>query len=1224
MSETAERSDTDLLETMRLLEQMRVLEQKKGQTQQEVPTATEGAPSPLQALQGFFRGEQHLSETPGTATLEPLAARAASQTAPGRAALSALSGVAGGTGDVLNMPAMVSQLVGGPDFKLPIGSESIANQFGISQQSMSELERALQTVGGFVGPGLFLKTAQGVGILPNVAQKLYKFFSAGPKADIALGTLSVAGSKFGEYITPESPVGPLTGGIAAPLVVVGGVSGVRALRQRLGAASLPEQQTRMTQKATEAFAGPPLQEQLSGGTTTQTAQQGALETFVEAQKQPVYQAQASRQMGEQLLEAQQSRGRMLASNLTQRLRTSDDTAMAALDQSTQRLHAVEARIATERQTSRDAVRQMQEQGFQLGEDRIQEIRAARRTADTNIAALEQQRGQINQQLTETVRQAEVTRTQIQVDARAQTKGARSNLENLEDDLARVTVANEKDMNDYLTFAQKHTESLAPEMAAAQTPEARARVGQTTIRASGEAGQDISARVVTRLRDNAAAKYGILHSNYGIEEEARVLNDIIKKYKPALAGEQPSAAPGELPGVTEQVRQSYAPGRAVRDFEARVNQIAEDIKIAQNLTDAPDLGSVILSLPDMQTFRSRLMDDLRHTPPTSQYYVPLKQLYGEVNEYFWGLGRKYPEAFDALGVVNRWYDTEVHRLMGAAPFAFANITNPLTRERLHTPDEVTRAYFGPGPGVARGTPAQARNEQRFLRYIDDLDSVIATTHLNRDNFYLSPTGYQPTVNAPATLLDAAAARNAKDRLFDAVKVQFYDAATDSAGKYVPAEAAKWLKQEATLIDGNADLKALFQTSRNQANALRDVQAKAQGLLALPEAYVQSMRDALKVTQAEGGEAIFQARLAARQRTSEARLAAEQTQVQVEQRIAQEGETLAQVRQRLADKLRDQRRQEQLARFNREDVTAQTTAQMVQEKLAEEQVRAGIAATRRGERRSLVDERAAQKTRTQQAAEALQRSKETETQILEEYNRIFGNRNAAEHALIEDTFKRTIGTTPEDIVAQIEGMNPSDRNFAYAQWMKKPQMGQPEKEALLQAMWRNHLGSDAVATPAKAAEFIGDRFRQKLLKTYYPDYYDNITTVQHAFEAWEALAKSKPKAFLDQPVRSHVGPAGAGYVLANVMGFGWHTATVIGLTTDVAFQTMTRALHMRKVAGLNQIYLTPQDMAIIANAVRQQRKTPLLANQAALSVLTHAGVIGRETEEAPQQTAQEANK
>ena len=1181
----------------------------------EIPTATEGAPSPLQALIGAFRGTQRLPFQAGAPAegLDPTvlaerASQSALSTGPGRLAVSAVSGATGEPGNILNLPGLISGFFGGPTYHFPIGSDTIAKQLGLDPSTMNALERSLQTVAGAVSPGIFLTAAKSVGILPAVATKLYRFVSVGPKMDIATGLGAAGGAELGHAIAPESKFAPLIGGVTGGLAAGGIPYAVKrgAQSPQVQKYNIKEQEARIGQKATEAFGGPTLQEQVAGSTTTQAAQEQALERFVETQKVPVYQAQASTQMAKQIVEGQQQRGRILRSDLLNRLRTSEDTTITALDENTQRLRTIESRIATEKETARQVFRATQEQGYQLSEDALQQRHAAQSAAESTIPTLEQERAQIIQTMKDDVKRANTEFSDIQVQARTQTKKTQAQVEGLEDDLARVTTASTKDIQDQLTFAREHTEKLAPTMAGAGTPEARARIGRETVQAAGTAGQDISERVAVRLRDNAAAKYKVLHLNYAIEEEAGTLNTIVARYKPALFGEDvvPSV-------VTEEVRGSYAPGRAIRDYDARVRQIAEDMKVRQNLTETPNLHTVVLGLDDMQHFRSRLMDDLRHTPSTSQNYGPLKQLYGEVNEYFWGLGRKYPEAFDELRTINHWYDTEVHRLMGDAPFAFANITNPLTRERLHTPDEVSRAYFGAGPGVSSGTAIQAKNEQRFLRYIDDLDSVMTTVHLDKERVVPSPTGYQTIPHPEATLLDAAAARNAKERLFDSIRVQFYDAATDASGQHLPAEAAKWLAQHSALIDGNAELTQLFRTSRNQANVLRDVQAKAQGLLALPEAHVQAMRDALKVTQAEGGEAVFQARLEARHKANQARLKAEQTEATITSGIAREQESLDEIRARLATTLREQRRQQQLARFGREDVQARTANEMMQASLTAEQERAGITQRQRGERRSLADERAAQTERQRQAGESLQRIQEGEQQALDEYHRMFGARNAAEHALLERTTAQTLGTTPEDIVAQMEAMNPSDRNFAYAQWFKKPEMGSLEKDALLQAMWRNFLGPDTVPDPQKAAAFIKDPQRQHLLKTYYPDYYKNITRVQQAFEQLDELAKKAPVAFTKQNIGKHLYISAGAFTMSQVLGWGWGAAAALGFVGETAVQVTSRALHHRKIAALNQIYLNPQDMAHVAEALRQ-RNAPKLANQTALSVLTRAGILGRSPE------------
>ena len=222
-----------------------------------------------------------------------------------RAVRATAASALGAPADILNLPHEINFPLLGLLPRIPLGSKEIAKQLGVPQESMNILEQSLQTISGFVAPGAFLKMAANAGILPNAAQWLYKFFSAGPKMDAALGTTSAAGSAIGKEITPGSSVGPIVGGIGLPLVAgVAHTAGslTKAAAQRR---TLDYQGQRITEKATEAFGGPSLQEQLTGGTTTQTAQQGALENFVEAQKQPVLQAQASRGIAEQLLEAQQ-------------------------------------------------------------------------------------------------------------------------------------------------------------------------------------------------------------------------------------------------------------------------------------------------------------------------------------------------------------------------------------------------------------------------------------------------------------------------------------------------------------------------------------------------------------------------------------------------------------------------------------------------------------------------------------------------------------------------------------------------------------------------------------------------------------------------------------------------------------------------------------------------------------------------------------------------------
>ena len=211
---------------------------------EDVPSALKGAPSPGQALGGALRslglqGFEDPTQYPTPRfTHQPTAEeRAAFQTqkaglgkpsllesigvAAGRAGLAGAASVAGAPGDIVNVVPGVVALVGGPDFRLPIGSDSIARQFGIKPESMNILERAVQALGGAVSLGLFVQAASHAGILPRVAERLYKFVSAGPRGDIVMGSGAFAGQETAHALLPESTVAPVVGAVTSLLTVAG-------------------------------------------------------------------------------------------------------------------------------------------------------------------------------------------------------------------------------------------------------------------------------------------------------------------------------------------------------------------------------------------------------------------------------------------------------------------------------------------------------------------------------------------------------------------------------------------------------------------------------------------------------------------------------------------------------------------------------------------------------------------------------------------------------------------------------------------------------------------------------------------------------------------------------------------------------------------------------------------------------------------------------------------
>ena len=1161
-------------------------DERKGFIQQHKLILPEEAPAPA----GTITTGETLRNPP---TQEELRGPQSLLSSVGRGGAALVSGALGAPADILNLPHTLNAPVAGLAPRIPLGAQDIAKKLGVPNESMNLLERTLQTVGGAITPGAFLRFAAQAGILPAVAQRIAPYVTAGLKTDAALGVTAQAGQEVGAAITPGSSTGPIIGGITAPLIASTVPSLVRAGRRTLAVAKFsPETQRElMTQKGTEAFEGPSLSEQRSGGTITHTAQEQLLDNFLQAQKQPVLQAQATTQVAELRKTGTEAFGRAQKTAATQQMRAIEDTATTEVRQVHTNYRILEDRIIRERQTAAQATRQLQEQGLQLDEQTTQQLRAAEQTSRTNLAALEQEKRIAQDQYTQTMRAAQDQRTTVQVQARTANKTARQQLESLQETLDRVTLASEKDINDSLAHAQKNVETLAPEMT--QAGRQRGDVGRSTVRVAGEASQEAYAMIRKRRQDNFGAMYDRIYREYGITEPADTLYAVVQKYKAQL---QPESVP------TQEVMGSFAPRSAIYDFEQAVSRLAAE----QQLGDAFNYADVMLDLPTIQSFRSRLLDDIAHTQQSSQRRGLLSRMYNEVNEVIENIAEKNPEAFDLLKETNRKYSIEIHREIGG-PGHFALARNPLTREPLHTPDEVARNVFGVGPGVAKGSTIAAQHEANFTRYINDLDAIIAGKHYEG-----SVPGVGLVEDVSATLADAAAARNAKERLFDMVRVQFYDAAIDaSTGTYVPQAAEKWLRDRGALINSHPDLKKLFQTPRDRIEAIREVRAKAQGMQALPQSYVEGMQETLKQIQATGGEQVAQARQTSTAGQRQAADVRTTTTRDIESLTGVEDEVLRLEKERLADIQSTQSAVERRQGFTQAEVGERTGEDITRaaRQRADELEQARL--TARSGKRIVADEAARQTEHERLATEALENAQRIESEVLADYKRTFGGSKAAESALLEDVGERALGSRPMDIVLEIQDMPQGAQNRAWTQWMRKASGNYDAKSAILQARWRAFLGPDGVADSAKAADFI--QKNETWLTRYYPQYLNDIKRVQRAFTELEKLTENAPYSFSTRSIFRLGGIAGGVTYLSHVLGLSWKQAVGAGLATEAA----TYAMYRRKIAALSHIYLDPSDLHVIRRSMNPGASLND-AKMAAYRVFTRSGIFARESvdEEQPQ--------
>jgi hypothetical protein len=927
--------------------------------------------------------------------------------------------------------------------------------------------------------------------------------------------------------------------------------------------SLAEQEQQILRKGTEVFGGPDLKEQYTGGDTTKTANASKLEAFIEEQKRPVRDAQGRLVAAERQVELTQADKRALDAQSVQETRIAKDLAAARAHQAELDLQGIED---------------------QLTQVRSQEGAQAR----AEEAQLVQRKLDVQDQYRQDVRNSQYVERVEVGGARARELARDRQVLAAQEEADRVSVANQRDMDAHLKKAQGTVEDLSPGMTEAAKTGEEGAVGRGIVQEGGRAAQTEYDAMVKRNDDNFAAWYEDIDTRHtkangtplNLDTTPGELYNLTQKYKPAFEGEE------SVP--TAEMRGSAAPRNAVQDFEQRMVQKGHepDHRIDEHTPRTAD--EVPVSASDAFTLRSRIMNAVRRTDPYSERGIVLRQFLGEVNAYIdkGGINMVGKEAVEDWRRLNSLYRTEVVLRERAGPGGEILAKNPFTGERLKSPDEVAHTVFGPGPGVAKSSAAQAQNEQNFIRYMQDLDDSMQATHLKS---YRPEYGLETDSNA--MLADYAAARNAKDRLFDMVKAEFYDAAMID-GKYSQEAASKWLNAHDALIKGNAELTAVFADSAAQARAIRSFEAAAQGDALAAQAQVKAARAAQARTAVMGEETRHSAGLA----QSRAQEGARDAQAMANRDIATE----------------------QSALTERTAVEGeQTKAQMVQARRlrAEELRQTGIA--KETEQRRIADARKSAADRLVAARETAAQEKEALDAANKDYNTMFGGVNAAKHALTQQAAADRLGATPDSIVRQMETLNVEDRNFAYGEWFKKPGMTDEVKQALLQSRWqaqfKTETGGMRVPSVEEAQAFLSNTENQAFFRTYYPDYYKDITMITSALEKAQEVAKLRPHTDVNVGNILHTGMAGAAYYAAGQLGMGWQGAIASGASVGGAILAARTAGYRRQLAALNQMYMNPADAHLVAQAIRSN--SPNGVNRAIYLVLTRAGLWGRETETVP---------
>jgi hypothetical protein len=288
---------------------------------------------------------------------------------------------------------------------------------------------------------------------------------------------------------------------------------------------------------------------------------------------------------------------------------------------------------------------------------------------------------------------------------------------------------------------------------------------------------------------------------------------------------------------------------------------------------------------------------------------------------------------------------------------------------------------------------------------------------------------------------------------------------------------------------------------------------------------------------------------------------------------------------------------LAQFQRQAELAGRTETDVSTNLAMTREAANVSNTQaQGQLDQIRQQQTAAQGQANLATETAVSAKAQEAQAIQDYTDTFGSRNAAKHALAETHAADVLGATPTDIVHQIESMSDAgERSFAYTKWFRQAGNDPTVKDAILYEKWKNFVGESGAADPGKAAQFIEDN--TKFLKTFYPQYYKDIKTVQDGFTKAAALQKET-----GVRVWRRTGMEGGAIVAMQMLGMGHFWPLV---SAGAAYELSRAAKHVRNVGALTEVYTNPAAAHTLAQAMRSGNQTYGAA--AMWSIYTRAGML-----------------
>ncbi len=887
----------------------------------------------------------------------------------------------------------------------------------------------------------------------------------------------------------------------------------------------------------------------------------------------------------------------------QRIRAAQDTNYNTVTKAEGDIRAAEDAATKAKQQADQLVRDSKEKGVELDLAQVKKYRDAEDAART---AKQDAQDTKTRALNDAADNYEGTKGQ----ARTASQEATARTSTLESNLARVQDENAKALEAVTEHQRKTAAKIAPGAAAG---EASYQSGRAKL---AQAEKDLYRKsydsTFTGPDSVFSKEYRDVYDTHGITGDDQFKGNFVDAIRKDGAFEQ---------RMIQRMQESYVPEPVLQDMrsyiiekEAATNRLPKEVRgDASKLesymnggTEKPVINSP-LNLEEMAGFRSRAMEAQRGMAadnPRRRTLNALVDYLGDSMESM-ALGEGKPEAIADLRRVNESYRIEILRYRGDSPGKMATAINPRTGQPFYPANYIGDNMFGPMSAGGESL-ADTRHVEMFKQHLEDLKHAETAGRLAGDD------------------LAVGEAKEVKNQLFDHIKNQFYRAAVDEeTGKFNPANAEKWIKTHRQQIDQSPDLKKTFGTMKDRLNAIKEVEAAAQGTEAQARGLAEESAREGKQIKSAGEEAIYQSR----REQAAAKRAAGATATTEERAGAAEHLEKKRSFEDIAAQQAETERQATLARQKAVEEGGNQITQARRDAQTAERLSA------RGtveEVRTIENLKAAAKEKLQVAAENVKNAAEEKVRLVNEWKKNMGGTGPFTDPLNQDIALQKFGVKTKDFLKRVEGLPIDDQHNAYRNLFAQSKDDPTLIKSVISGMWEiflEDLRPEQLADTGKTAYQrtsrvgVGEEaslastfLREKgpLLREYMPEYVKNLELAQEVLDraarAANATTEGVPSNLKAIPRGTMRVKDVALTIGLRALGVPYRVAGMAGIAEE-GLQLLTNAARARIQ---KEIFTNPDSAALLAK-IANPKVNGSWKTAAMKTILFRSGIGAAEFEE-----------